>query len=95
MAFIYGQFLTPPIPVVKTLDYFYSCNKLAWRWTGEQIGSSAFPVNGIITIDLDFNGPSNVNGGALIKTVYSEFNTAKWLVDLGVTACVPPPRPSS
>ena len=46
----------------------------------------------MIDIDVDFNGPSTVNGGALIQTVYSEFNTAVFLQDLGVTACKPPAR---
>lgn len=84
-AFIAGQAQTPPLPVFKTLDYFYDCpdQKIGWRWQASGIGSNKLRVNGLIDIDLR---------GGLIKTVYSEFNTAAFLVDLGVAACVPPSR---
>ena len=101
-AFIASQFQTPPLPVVNTTDYFYDClsQKVSWRWRASGIGklrtscdtitcyltrllgSNQYTISGIIDFDLS---------GGLIKNVYSEFNTAVFLVDLGVKSCVPPP----
>lgn len=79
-AFIAGQAQTPAIPQLATLGYFYNCNEIAWRWNGSGIGSNKLEVKGIITFDVNAT-TSQVNG------VYSEFNSAAWLTDIGNPEC--------
>lgn len=79
-AFIGGQATTPPIPVLQTLGYFYSCNQIAWRWNASSIGSNRYEVKGIITFDVNVASQQ-------INAVYSEFNTAAWLADIGNPEC--------
>lgn len=79
-AFIAGQAQTPAIPVLQTLGSFYTCNQIAWRWNGSSIGSNKYWVKGIITMDV--NAATNQ-----IDAVYSEFNTAAWLADIGNPEC--------
>ena len=79
-AFIAGQAQTPAIPELATLGYFYNCNQIAWRWNGSSIGSNKYWVKGIITFDVNATTTQ-------IDAVYSEFNTAAWLADIGNPEC--------
>ncbi|EXJ95636.1 hypothetical protein A1O1_00758 [Capronia coronata CBS 617.96] len=83
-AFIAGQGAQPPIPTVTTLDIFYTCNKIAWRWVGRGIGSGQYEVKGIDTFTVTSSGQ--------ISEVYAEFNSGAWLADIGYPEC---PQPTS
>jgi len=79
-AFIGGQARTPAIPVLQTLGTFHTCNQIAWRWNASSIGSNKYEVKGLITFD--------VNATSLqVDTVYSEFNSAAWLSNIGNPEC--------
>lgn len=79
-AFIAGQAQTPAIPSVETLGYFYSCDQIAWRWNGTGIGSQKYEVKGLITFDVNV-------ASSQVDAVYSEFNSAAWLSDIGNPEC--------
>ncbi|KAK5082594.1 hypothetical protein LTR70_008322 [Exophiala xenobiotica] len=79
-AFIAGQAQTPAIPQVATLGYFYSCNQIAWRWNGTGIGRNTYEVKGIITFDVNV-------ASSQVDAVYSEFNSAAWLANIGNPEC--------
>ncbi|KAJ4509053.1 hypothetical protein HRR81_007311 [Exophiala dermatitidis] len=78
-AFLAGQGAQPPIPTVTTLDIFYTCNKIAWRWVGKGIGSGQYEVKGIDTFTITPSGQ--------ISEVYAEFNSGAWLADIGNPQC--------
>ncbi|OAG34461.1 hypothetical protein AYO21_11370 [Fonsecaea monophora] len=84
-AFIASQSVTPPLPTVETLSTAYTCDQIFWRWNAYGIGSDYMRVHGFIEFDVDV---SKVQ----IDTVYSEFNTAAFWVDLGNPECQPSAR---
>lgn len=80
-AFEAGQGGQPTIPW-KTLNMWHTCDTVVVRWRSHGPGQEPEPVTGIVVIEAEYN-----KGGAepwLIKTVYSEFNSGAWLVNLGV-----------
>jgi len=79
-VFLATQAQTPPLPVVQTLATFHTCDQISWRWNASGIGSNEVPVRGMITFDVNATTKQ-------INTVYSEFNTAAFLVDLGNPEC--------
>ncbi|KIW78127.1 hypothetical protein Z517_07960 [Fonsecaea pedrosoi CBS 271.37] len=83
-AFIGGQGAQPPIPTLTTLDIFFSCNKIAWRWVAQGIGSGQYAVKGIDTFTITPSGQ--------ISQVFAEFNSAAWAADY---AGASPPSGSS
>ncbi|OAL40155.1 hypothetical protein AYO20_00575 [Fonsecaea nubica] len=83
-AFIGGQGAQPPIPTLTTLDIFFSCNKVAWRWVAQGIGSGQYAVKGIDTFTITPSGQ--------ISQVFAEFNSATWAADY---AGASPPSGSS
>lgn len=78
-AFEAGQGSQPAIGfTVDSIDAI-ACTSLAFRWTAHVGGPD--PVKGI-----DIFIASNLNGtdaGWQIKTVFSEFNSAAWAIDIG------------
>jgi len=89
-AFIAGQGSQPPIGIdVLAIDAITCDGVIVWRWTGNVGGS--LEVKGIDVFyavqvgSEDCVGPS----GWQLETVYSEFNSAAWVVDIGGT-CAPP-----
>jgi hypothetical protein len=80
VAFIEAQFVTPPLPEVKTLETFFACDKVAWRWNASGIGSNRFEVKGMITFDVNTTTQQ-------MTVLYSEFNTAAFQADLGYPEC--------
>jgi len=102
-AFINGQSSQPPIDF-EILQLWNTCTSVHMRWRTAAPGTieNQLPVTGIIAIETKANmhKPQPIEPW-LIKTVYSEFNSGAWLVDLGVF--VPtcdadgngPPPPSS
>ncbi|EXJ87980.1 hypothetical protein A1O1_04907 [Capronia coronata CBS 617.96] len=79
-GFIASQSLTPPLPVVATLGTFYNCASVSWRWNASGIGSNQYEIKGIINFDVNVTTLQ-------IDAVYSEFNTAAFLQDLGSPEC--------
>jgi len=81
-AFIAGQGSQANIPF-EQLNVWYNCDTvfLRWRTTLSFTTPAAEFVTGIIVLE------TTANPGAaqpwLINTVYSEFNSGAWLVDLG------------
>jgi len=76
--FMAGQGAQPSIPF-KTLGLWHTCDTVIIRWRSAQ---DPEPVTGIIVIEAEYQ-KSKTNPW-LIKTVYSEFNSGAWLVNLGV-----------
>ena len=73
-AFISGQGSQPPIPTLTTLEIFNTCNKIAWRWVANGIGSGKYEVKGIDTF--------TINSAGLISEIYAEFNSGAWKADI-------------
>jgi hypothetical protein len=66
--------------VLQTLDIFWSCKKIAWRWISVSgIGDDAEKVKGIDTFTINDQGQ--------IDATFAEFNSAAWLFDLGNPEC--------
>ena len=40
------------IPIIKTLDVFHTCNKIAWRCTASDLAKDILPVNMMFTFDV-------------------------------------------
>ncbi|KAK6382320.1 hypothetical protein LTS17_004207 [Exophiala oligosperma] len=78
-AFIIGQGSQPPIPVLNTLDIFFSCTKIAWRWVAQGIGSGQYEVKGMDMF--------TITPGGQISEAYAEFNSGAWLADIGNPQC--------
>lgn len=77
-AFISSSSAQPPL-YVKTLDIFYSCNAISWRWiTTSGTGNNKEAVKGIDNF--------YVNSQGQIQSTYAEFNSGAWLADLGCPA---------
>lgn len=77
-AFKAGQGSQPNIPF-ELLNLWHTCDTVVIRWrTTVQDGAPQF-VTGLIVMETEY-----VDGEFLIDTVYSEFNSGAWLVDLGV-----------
>jgi hypothetical protein len=72
---------------VTTLDIFYTCNKIAWRWVATGIGSGKYAVKGIDTF--------TINPAGQIQAVYAEFNSGAWAADLAPVSGSSAPSSSS
>ena len=77
------QRLTQPLPG-------HNCDVVTLRWRAPLPNpntasgpSTQTPVMGLIVLQTKFNGYANAEP-FLIQTVYSEFNSGDWLVNLGV-----------
>lgn len=89
-----GQGAQPPIPfeIIKTWN---ACSAVTIRWQSAQTPQL---VTGIIVIEVVKNADKKASQKWLIKTVYSEFNSGAWLVNLDVfnpPVCPAPPPPTS
>ncbi|KAK3050855.1 hypothetical protein LTR09_007933 [Extremus antarcticus] len=92
--FMAGQGSQPAIPF-KILNLYHTCDTVIIRWRSQGPGQEPEPVTGIIVIEAEYQA-NDTTDPWLIKTVYSEFNSGAWLVNLGVftPTCPPPPPPS-
>ncbi|KAK3673957.1 hypothetical protein LTR78_006159 [Recurvomyces mirabilis] len=92
-AFIAGQGSQPNIPFER-LNLWYGCDAVFLRWrTTIAPGAPEF-VTGIIVLETTQAAAGSENAW-LINTVYSEFNSGAWLVDLGTfvpSNCTNPSR---
>ncbi|EME89034.1 uncharacterized protein MYCFIDRAFT_181415 [Pseudocercospora fijiensis CIRAD86] len=77
-AFEAGQGSQPNIPF-KQLNVRHNCDTVTLRWMTTVQAGAPQAVRGIIVLETVYE-----NRKWLIKTVYSEFNSGAWLVDLGV-----------
>lgn len=100
-AFIAGQGTQPPIGFeVLGIDAI-ACKEdksavIAFRWLAQVGGNQTGGSKGINILYVSKNtadGQTGVNGW-VIDTVYSEFNSAVWVIEFGGT-CAVPARPAS
>jgi len=92
VAFEQGQGSQPPVPVsLLNIDAVTCDGVIAFRWVGFPAIAS-LEVKGINILYTVNNGDTNAVGpsGWQISQVFSEFNSAAWIVDLGLP-CNPPP----
>lgn len=91
-AFIAGQGAQPPINLqVLKIDAVTCDGVIVFRWIAE-VGAQIDTVKGINVLYAVKSGPdcSAVGpGGYQLEAVYSEFNSAAWVVDIGGTCTVP------
>ena len=77
--FISSSSAQPPL-VLQTLDTFWSCRAISWRWISVSgTGDDSEKVKGIDNFYINSKGQ--------IKSVYAEFNSGAWLADLGYPEC--------
>ncbi|EME50255.1 hypothetical protein DOTSEDRAFT_68958 [Dothistroma septosporum NZE10] len=74
-SFKAGQGAQPPIDF-EILNIWHNCNTVTVRWKSAQTPEQ---VTGIIVIETSYQ-----NSKWMIQTVYSEFNSGAWLVNLGI-----------
>ncbi|USW47324.1 hypothetical protein Slin15195_G006430 [Septoria linicola] len=77
-SFEAGQGAQPAIPF-QQLNIWHNCNTVTIRWLSSGPGQEPQQVTGIIVLET-----VRKSGKWLIKTVYSEFNSGAWLVNLGI-----------
>ncbi|KAF2718378.1 hypothetical protein K431DRAFT_287661 [Polychaeton citri CBS 116435] len=77
-----GQSAQPPIPFDQ-LNIWHSCDTVIIRW----YSNMDVPVPGIIVMET-CPAPAGNQFPYQISTVYSEFNSGAWLLDLGYTCSV-------
>jgi hypothetical protein len=96
-AYEAGQGAQPPIGfTVLNPGAIYTCDGyITLRWKGD-VGSKQLPANGITILKAIKVGNDNVVGptGYQLSEIYTEFNSAAWITDLG-GSCPPPTFPSS
>ena len=81
-----AQAAQPPVPL-EILNLWHTCNTVIIRWRSAQTPQE---VTGIDVLETAY-----VDGEYDIKTVYAEFNSGAWLVNLDVfTPTCPAPAPS-
>ncbi|EXJ76145.1 uncharacterized protein A1O5_00653 [Cladophialophora psammophila CBS 110553] len=85
LAFELGQGSQPAIGFqVLNIDAI-TCKVIAFRW--EAILGSSSPVKGINILYTE--NPTQTDDGWQIQSVFSEFNSGTWTIEIGGT-CVPP-----
>ncbi|KAL2426706.1 hypothetical protein ABEF95_001630 [Exophiala dermatitidis] len=94
-AYIAGQGAQPPIGLeVLNIDAVTCQGVIVFRWVAT-VGLNVDPVKGISVLYTVKSG-SNANtvgpNGYQLETLYSEFNSAAWVLDIGGT-CAPPAAP--
>jgi len=77
-SFMAGQGAQPPIPF-QQLNIWHTCDTVIIRWLSSGPGQEPEQVTGIIVMET-----VNQNSTWLIDTVYSEFNSGAWLVNLDI-----------
>ncbi|EHY56883.1 hypothetical protein HRR83_002037 [Exophiala dermatitidis] len=94
-AYIAGQGAQPPIGIdILNIDAVTCQGVIVFRWVAT-VGLNVDPVKGISVLYTVKSG-SNANtvgpNGYQLETLYSEFNSAAWVLDIGGT-CAPPAAP--
>ena len=95
-AFIAGQGSQPPIGLtILAIDSFTPGGVITFRWVAN-VGSQQYAVKGINVLYASLKGKNCDKVGPdgwQLDTVYSEFNSAAWVVDIG-GSCPSPAPPS-
>ena len=89
-----GQGSQPPVPIsLLNIDAVTCDGVIAFRWVGYP-ATAQLEVKGINILYTVNGGDKNSvgPGGWQISQVFSEFNSAAWITDLGLP-CNPPPAP--
>jgi len=91
-AFELGQGSQPPVGFqVLSIDAVTCNGVIAFRWVA-QVGQQTYPAQGIDILYASLKGYNHEKVGPhgwQLDKVYSEFNSAAWVVDIGGT-CPPP-----
>jgi len=69
----------PPFPNVTTLNYYYTCSEVFWRYRLDSGPMMPYPVQGINIFVLDSNKQ--------VQTIYAEQNSGAFLADVGNPEC--------
>jgi hypothetical protein len=78
-AFIVGSGSQPPL-LTDTLDVFWSCNKISWRWVSTSgAGDDAEAIKGIDNFYINTHGR--------IQQTFAEFNSLGFASNLGNPEC--------
>jgi len=97
-AYIAGQGAQPPIGLdILAIDAITSYGVIVFRWTAH-VGLEVAPANGISVLYATQSGPDPTvvgPGGYQLGRLYSEFNSAAWVLDIGGSVTLPPPPASS
>ena len=96
-AYIAGQGAQPAIGVdILNIDAVTCDGVIAFRWVGH-VGLDIAPSNGISILYTIKSGPDPTivgPGGYQLETLFSEFNSAAWVEDIGGSVTLPPPQSS-
>lgn len=65
--------------IADCISHRHNCDTVTIRWLSKGPGQEPEQVTGIIVLET-----VNLSNTWLIKTVYSEFNSGAWLVNLGI-----------
>lgn len=66
----------------RQLNMWHTCDTVVLRWRTTVAPNATEDVTGIVALETVY-----ANDSFLIDTVYSEFNSAAWLVDIGTWIC--------
>lgn len=80
IAFKYGQGAQPSIGFTVLSIDTVTCTNVAFRWAAN-VGQGLFPIKGINSFVA--SNLNNTSQGWQIKSMYSEFNSLGWLINLG------------
>jgi len=78
VAFQYGQGGQQAVASVTTLNLWFSCNSITWRWSLLPFPGAA-AVTGINYMIINNQGQ--------LETNYAEFDNGAWLADIGNPQC--------
>ncbi|KAF7196991.1 hypothetical protein HII31_01691 [Pseudocercospora fuligena] len=87
-AFIDGQGKQPQIPF-ETIKVFPGCRHVSMRWKTDRSANGhasevdTIPVHGNVIVEVEPSEPGNTFNWR-VSHIWSEFNSAAWLVNLGV-----------
>ncbi|KXT01999.1 hypothetical protein AC578_6538 [Pseudocercospora eumusae] len=87
-AFIDGQGKQPQIPF-ETIKVFPGCRHVSMRWKSDRSANGhasevdKIPVHGNVIVEVEPSEPGNTFNWR-VSHIWSEFNSAAWLVNLGV-----------
>lgn len=89
-AYEAGQGAQQPIGVTLLATDAVTCDTIVLRWVG-QVGENIYPANGITVLKVIQVGADASVGptGWQLSKIYTEFNSAAWIADIG-GSCPPP-----
>lgn len=87
-AFLDGQGAQPPVPF-DILNTWNTCNTVIIRWVSHQEPDQVQGISiGEVQVAKEGEGGGvGVTGKYQIKTIWAEFNSGAWLINLGKPEC--------